>query len=349
MNLLKIGIITIAAAGFVFIMLFSYTPSIKGSRESIASLEKIELGNTKQWILLRGKRIDNPIILFLHGGPGTAEMGLSSKYLKALERNFLMVNWDQRAAGKSFSFFDKSPELTIDTFVDDTIELTEYLCRRFNKNKIYLIGHSWGSLLGMKTIQLRPDLYFGFIGTGQLSNGPLQEQVGYERTLELSRAENNEKAINDLLEIGPPDENGRYKDGMEGTAIERKWMTAQGGFLYGKSNYNSLLRDVLLSREYSGLDIIRYFMGMNLKAKNRMVETEVLQADLMEEIPSVEIPVCFMLGRHDLNCPSEVSADYWKQLRAPVKKLLWFEESSHSPCFEEPELFIRETEIFFKS
>lgn len=167
------------------------------------------------------------------------------------------------------------------------------------------------------------------------------EQAGYQFALQAAQTDRNEKALQQLLKIGPPDINGAYQSGFEGTAVERKWMTYYGGFAYGQRSLMPMALENLLVPEYNFMDIVRFVRGMTLEKKNRMMEDEVLKTNLFEEIPAVEVPVYFFLGRHDYNCPSIVAAEYFNHLEAPRKELIWFEHSAHSPCFEEPEKFCR--------
>lgn len=149
-------------------------------------------------------------------------------------------------------------------------------------------------------------------------------------------------AVSELEKIGPPNHSGQYRNGMKGTALERKWVTKLGGFLYGKSTMVPMMLELFMSAEYSGLDCCRFLRGMMFSKKNRMMENEVLSINLQQTIPEVEVPVYFFLGRHDLNAPASVSAEYFADLLAPEKHLLWFENSAHCPCFEEPMKFNRE-------
>lgn len=220
------GLLTgILITGVLLVGVIAYTPPIKDAPEGMSSLEKVRIGGIEQWIMIRGHSTTNPVLLFLHGGAGTAEMGLVRKYLTPLEQHFIIVEWDQRGAGKSCTSAARASEFTVDRFVEDTLELTEHLRDRFGKERIYLIGHSWGSLLGMKAVQARPEYYKAYIGTGQVSDFPKMEQTGYQFALEAAQTDRNEKAVQQLQSIGPPDSNGNYKDGFEGTSVERKWMT----------------------------------------------------------------------------------------------------------------------------
>ena len=137
---------------------------------SITSLEKIELGDINQWISIRGRNTANPILLYLHGGPGTPVMPLFRHFQAPLEDHFIVVQWEQRGAGKSFSWKIPKETMTIEQFISDLQVLIELLRKRFNKEKIYLMGHSWGSVFGTYTVQRYPELFYAYIGVGQATD-----------------------------------------------------------------------------------------------------------------------------------------------------------------------------------
>ena len=155
-------------------------------RGGIASLEQVTLGGDPQWISIRGWDMRSPIILFLHGGPGSPEIPLTRYYLCDLEQHFVFVNWDQRGAGKSYPA-GKPEKMSIDRFVEDTRELTEYLEKRFHQKKIYVLGHSWGTLLGVLTVTRYPDLYYAYGGIGQYVEGEANERLAYSYTMAKAR------------------------------------------------------------------------------------------------------------------------------------------------------------------
>ncbi|MHA1360915.1 MAG: alpha/beta fold hydrolase, partial [Candidatus Helarchaeota archaeon] len=266
-----------------------HTPAITDSQGkkiqgSIAKLEKVKIGGVDQWILMRGANTENPILLFLHGGPCFSEMGLVRHYNGALERNFIVVNWDQRGAVKSYSSKIANSPLTIEQYVSDAHEVVEYLKSKFEKDKIYLVGHSWGSLLGMLIISRYPESFYAYVGIGQCSNMPEGERVSYEYTLEMAKKRNNQKAVKELEDIGFP-VNGIYKDGFSGTITQRKWLIKFGGSLYGKNSWNPFIKRILLTKEYSLIDRINFFKVANMPSKIEMMENEVLRMNLLEQIP----------------------------------------------------------------
>lgn len=161
----------------------SRTPQIRDEKGkvipgSIASLEKVYIGGVKQWILIRGRSVNNPVLLFLHGGPGSAEWPLVRDYNRSLEDHFIHVYWEQRGAGKSYS--KNIGNMHIDQFISDTRELLQYLQKRVNREKVFLIGHSWGSLLGILTAEKYPELFHAYIGVGQFVSAKEQEEISYQ-------------------------------------------------------------------------------------------------------------------------------------------------------------------------
>lgn len=157
-----------------------WTPKITDERgqrleNSIATLDSVVLGNIEQSILIRGQNIDNPILLFLHGGPGYPQISFARKFQSKLERDFIIVNWDQRGSGKSYSRHVPQDSMTRDQFIMDTFELIDYLLDRFDQEKIYLAGHSWGSDIGVRVVEQKPLLFYAYIGIGQVIHSEMQE------------------------------------------------------------------------------------------------------------------------------------------------------------------------------
>jgi pimeloyl-ACP methyl ester carboxylesterase len=150
----------------------------------MSTLEKVRVGGADQWILERSENIDNPIVLFLHGGPGTSQLTLNRRNTRDLERFFTVVNWDQRGAGKSYPAIRNVQRMTIDQFVEDTRELTLYLLRTFDKARLVLVGHSWGTVVGALAVARYPELYSCYVGVGQTANMTDGERASYRWTLE---------------------------------------------------------------------------------------------------------------------------------------------------------------------
>lgn len=230
--------------------------------------------------------------------------------------------------------------MTIEQFVSDGIVVVEFLKKTFKRDKIYLAGHSWGSLLGTLMISRYPESFYAYVGTGQVANMPEGEKVSYQFTLDMAKRSNNQKAVKELEGIGCS-VNGVYKSGLSGTDIQRKWLMKFGGVVYGNSNPSDLIVKILLAKEYSLLDRINFMKAMNMPSINKMVENEFLRINLFEQAPEVKVPIYFFLGRHDNQIPAVVAEKYFEFIKAPKKELIWFEESAHSPCFEEADKFNR--------
>jgi pimeloyl-ACP methyl ester carboxylesterase len=303
---------------------------------SIASLEKVNLGGQEQWILIRGMDITKPVILFLHGGPGTANMCLLRKYTDELEQHFIVVTWDQRGAGKSYQAINPHSSMTIDRFILDTGELTQLLCHRFNQQKIFLVGHSWGSLIGISSIQKYPGLYHAYIGIGQIVNMEENEQISYDWTLAQAIKAEDKQAVRTLTEIGTPPYTG---DGQKKLMTQRRLLGKYGGELYGSSKgaFPLIFSSLLCATEYTLLDKVNFFKG--IFASNHLLWQELLTINLSNQALFFEVPIYFALGKHDYEVPSVLSEQYFNIIEAPKKEIIWFENSAHFANIEENEKF----------
>ena len=319
----------------------AYTSPIKDEygkivKGSIASLEKISLGTTKQWILMRGTDTTKPIILFLHGGPGTSAMGLYKKATAELEKHFVVVLWDQRGAGKSFAANKPNSDMNINQFISDACELTEKLCHRFNQKKIFLVGHSWGSAIGVLSVQKHPELYYAYIGMGQIANMQKNELISYEWTLEQAKKENDEGSVKTLIEMGKPPYTGKWYQKL---MKQRQLLGKYGGELYGSSKgaIPLVLMSLIFTTEYTLQDKVNFLRG-GINSIHLLWE-ELMTVNLEKQASLLEIPIYFMLGKHDYEVPFMLSEHYFNQLESPRKELIWFENSSHFPFVEEQEKF----------
>ncbi len=301
---------------------------------ALASLEPVTLNGTKQWVLLRSQDPASPVVLFVHGGPGTSQLTLMRRGLAPLERHFTVVNWDQRLAGKSFSAGADRTRLHVDQYVDDLIELSRQLGRRFGQPRILLVGHSWGSAISMLALQRRPDLFWGYVGIGQASRMLESERLSYEWTLAQARCRGEPRAVTRLERLGPPPYARRSQ-----FLTQRSLMSRYGGEVFGSDTGATgvVFRNVLLGSEYGLADRINFFRGI-FRSLDALLP-ELYRIDLFAQVPEVAVPVVFCLGRHDHEVPSELSARYFDALVAPRKQLVWFERSGHMPNTEEPEKF----------
>ena len=192
---LMISILTIVFVLSVFLAIsqwIAHTPPILGEDgkplpNSIASLEKITLGGEDQWLIIRGEDVNKPVLLFLSGGPGASEAARVLRFNQELEKHFVVVIWEQRGCGKSYPSLNPKSSLTVDQYASDLIELSEMLRARFDEKKIYLVGHSWGTIFGTRAVQQRPELFHAYVGTAQMVDVLETDQIIYETILEHSR------------------------------------------------------------------------------------------------------------------------------------------------------------------
>lgn len=304
--------------------------------KSIASLEKLNIGGSDQWVLVRSENTDNPIILFLHGGPGTSQLTANRRNTRYLERFFIVVNWDQRGSGKSYPAIADTGKMNIDQFVEDTRELTLYLMKKFRKERIVLVGHSWGSAIGALTAAKYPEIYCCYVGIGQVANMEEGEAASYKWTLDQARERNKRRAIKALEKMGPPPYQGDWRAKM---ISERRYVGRFGGEVHGSriGATGLVLGSVLFSREYSLTDRINVFRG--LLGSLQLLWPQLLKVDLFQSVSEMKVPVFLMEGRYDHEVPSEIAARYFAALKAPAKELIWFENSAHMINSEERDLF----------
>jgi pimeloyl-ACP methyl ester carboxylesterase len=301
---------------------------------SVAILERITLGGVPQWILIRGQSADNPILLKLHGGPGQAEMATVAMN-RLLEEHFVVVEWDQRGAGKSASSSEPTNGMTLAQLVEDTHELTELLLERFHEKKLILVGHSWGSVLGLRTVQKYPDSYAAFVSTGQIASYAQGLVVGYRFLLDEARARGNVDALTELEQLGPPPYVG--DDAKRKRAVYIQWLEEFGAVWHSSQKEFDRVGWMLSSVEYAWPEKLR-FTGAAERSFDLLLP-DLMAADLLVDVPRVDVPVYFAAGRYDRLAPLEVSRKYFDALIAPRKVWIEFEDSAHFPHWEQVEKF----------
>lgn len=305
------------------------TPPIDAPR-GIASLEQIDINGYPQWVLLRGHDTSLPVLLFVHGGPGSAEMALAHRSMRLLEEHFVCVNWDQRGAGKSFAPGPDPRTMKIAQFVDDTIALIEMLRVRFQQEKVFLAGHSWGTVLTMKVALARPELLHSLVNVSQVVDMRRGEEISYRFVLERAQAAGNAKAVRALRKIGaPPHAHGDV-------FIQRRWLSEYHGDLH-TLDMPGFLSIMLDAPEYTLADTVRFLRGAS--RTNALVWNELMTVSFLRDVPSLSVPVTFFLGRHDHTAPPELTVELHEAIEAPAKEIVWFEGSAHMPNIEEPEKF----------
>lgn len=314
------------------------TPQFKDDKgnilaNSIAKLEKIRVDDTEQYLLIRGKNKHNPIILFVHGGPGQGEIGYMRQYQEELENHFVVVRWDQRGAGLSYSKDINEESYNVDRFVKDLDEVSDYLIKEFNKPKIIIAGHSWGTVISMYGVKNNPSKYLAYIGIGQLVNSKESEKIAYEYTKLEAKNQNNKKVLDKLSKFGEPPYN------IEGVFNRINCMGRVGGVVKTEPP-KSLAASLLLSKEYNLLSKIFYQRNCMYCAK--LMQPEIMEINLLEEIKKVEVPILFIAGKYDYITPTTLVQKFYENIEAPTKKIVVFDKSAHLPQLEENKRFNEE-------
>jgi proline iminopeptidase len=295
----------------------------------------IPVDDTKQWISVRGRDRSNPVLLIIHGGPASPEMPIAWAYQTGLEDFYTVVQWDQRGSGKTFLANDPEkvgPTLSLDRIVEDAGEVVQYLRQRYDKDKIFVLGHSWGSIVGISLAKRHPEMLHAYIGMGQVINGFDNEREGYEQTLALARKAGNKEAVAELESIAPyPEIDGELP--LAKINLERKWSIFYGGLTYGRSTFDYYSNAERLSPEYSTEDLKAIGRGSRLSLERLLPE---LGGFNFTNVTQFDCPIVMFAGRHDLTTPSNVTAEWIDRVEAPSRAIYWFENSAHMMTVEEP-------------
>ena len=296
---------------------------------------RLECNGTTLDLRLRGTSESNPVVLFLHGGPGVCDRHFVLENQAPLTDVCTIVCFDQRGAGKSYTSAQGKQHMDLETVIQDAIAVIDFLRERFHQEKVYLVGHSYGSYLGVLLAGRVPEKIAAYVGIGQLVNGAENERISYEFVWDEAQKRKDEKAIQDLTRIGAP-VNGFYKS-LDDLTVQRNLMTKYGGAARGKQDgmIVSMALPVLRSPEYTLPDLVRFAKGAYYNM--RELWQQVVTCDFLPRVDKLEVPVFITAGRYDRNTPPELAKRWLDALDAPKKEWIWFEESAHAPISEEKE------------
>ncbi|MGR2792506.1 alpha/beta fold hydrolase [Bacillus subtilis] len=302
-------------------------------KKSIAIMKELSIGNTKQMLMINGVDVKNPLLLFLHGGPGTPQIGYVRHYQKELEQYFTVVHWDQRGSGLSYSKRISHHSMTINHFIKDTIQVTQWLLAHFSKSKLYLAGHSWGSILALHVLQQCPDLFYAYYGISQVVNPHDEESTAYQHIREIS--ESKKASLLSFLTrfIGAPP----WKQDIQHLIYRFCVELSRGGFTRRHRQSLAVIFQMLTGNEYGVRNMHSFFNGLRFSKKH--LTGELYRFNAFTSVPSIKVPCVFISGKHDLIVPAEISKQYYHKLEAPEKRWFQFENSAHTPHIEEPSLF----------
>jgi proline iminopeptidase len=303
----------------------------RGLPQSIASIERWRINGIDQSIILRGRDRGSPLLVWVHGGPGTSETGVVRHYNSVLEDHFVLVLWDQRYAGRSLDPFGPKPKRqAVDEYVADLDVLIGDLQRRFACRKVVLVAHSWGTVPGLLYAERHPENLAAYVGIGQEANALESERRSYQFVLNQARERHDVPALERLQRIGPPPRTGSE------VWTPRTLLEKYGGAFHGHGNELSLVLASVGATEMNWRDGAAFLLAHDYNAAISDAEGNVV---LDTEHMRFDVPIFFLSGRTDHVVDALLTFDYLRRIAAPRKSFVWFEASGHYPPFEEPQKF----------
>lgn len=332
---------------FIGCILFFYSPGkpelfkdengnkIEGS---ISEKKIITIGGVKQGMFIRSKNINNPVLLFVHGGPAFSEYFLFEKYKPGLEDNFTVCYWEQRGGGLSYRPNISLETMTFEQLTSDAIEVSNYLRKRFGKEKIYLMAHSGGTIIGIQATAKAPQLYHAYVGMGQITQQAASEKIAYQYMLKQYAALGNKKALN-ALKIFPILTSNLYLIPFFKSSVRDKSMHELGiGTMRNmKSVFWGVFIPVWTCKSYTIREKINIWASKFTFIKKAKFIDQLFVINIPASVPKLDIPVYFFSGKYDLTVNVHLSKAYLNKLQAPIKGFYTFKNAAHSPIFEEPE------------
>jgi pimeloyl-ACP methyl ester carboxylesterase len=295
----------------------------------------VEIGGIEQWITIRGEDRGNPVLLFLHGGPGDATNPWGFAGFRTWLRYFTVVQWDQRGTGRTLGKTGPTigPTITIDRMTRDGIELAEMLRRTLNQDRIILVGHSWGSILGVWMVKTRPDLFYAYVGTGQVAADPTRNYtVAYDEVLKAAKRRGDQRAVTELEQVGPPP----WPDGR-GYGVQRRW----ANLFEGADRFlPSTLGLALSAPGYTARDVNDWLSGQRLSAERLVPQTKAVDSAALGG--EFAIPVFVIQGAEDFTTPTSLARGFVASIHAPRKAFVTIEGGGHFAVFMKSDAFLNE-------
>lgn len=320
---------------FILLIIFTwilppFTTKIKYRNGGIGEKVFLNIGGIQQGMIIKGNDMEKPVLLFLSGGPGIPEYFLEYQYPTFLENEFIVCFWDWRGTGLSYGNYITPESMNREQFIADTFEVTEYLRKRFEADKIYLAAHSFGTSIGIQAVAECPELYNGYIAISQISDQSRSEQIAYEYMLSLCEKDGNRALLGQLTNT-PFGTESYFNSGVRDKAMHALGVGTTRSM---KSVITGIFFPSLRMTDYSLKERINIWRG-KLFVNRTMQDNFTFNA--FETVKSVNVPVYFFAGKYDYTCCYELQKEYFEFLDAPQKYFYTFENSAHSPLFEEPE------------
>lgn len=302
---------------------------------SISEKIHININGVEQGMFIKSRHKANPVLLFIHGGPGMPEYFLTRIYPTGLEEYFTVCYWEQRGAGLSFSSDIPPDTLTGEQLISDTLETTNYLCKRFGQEKIYLMGHSWGTFIGIQAAARAPEMFGAYVGIAQVSRPLESEKLAYRYMME-QYATAGDKRMVQRLKLFPIIEMDIVPNSYRSLRDEAMHKLGIGTMHKMKSVVSGIFLPSWICSEYTLREKINIWRG-KWSAHSINMWNQMMATDLTARVPQLDIPVYLFHGIYDHTCSYTLAKDYFEKLQAPLKGFYTFEHSAHSPLYEEPD------------
>lgn len=299
---------------------------------SVSELQSITVGNNEQSLEIRGASTDLPVLLYVSGGSGQSDLAFSRVLLDELAQDFIVVGWDQRGNGKSYADWDGS-SVTLERAIEDTIEVTNYLRDRFDEEKIYILGESWGTTLAVLAAERNPDLYHAFIGSGQMVSQRETDRIICNDLLTYAEESGDDDLESTLEGFGPPPYDSVFEYGVvlqNYEKIEGDYDPPQSYVDRGEASGVGFWG--VMGSEYTLIEKVNLFRG--LMDTFDVLYPQLQQIDFRDDVPSLEAPVYILDGEPELRGRSQLSHEWFAMLDAPHKEMITFENAGHSVAFE---------------
>jgi len=308
---------------------------------SIAEKIFVEINGVEQGMFIKVEDDTKPVLLLVHGGPGMPDYFLAKEYPTDLEDEFIVCYWEQRGTGLSYSADIKPETMTTEQFISDTIAVTNYLRERFGQKKIYIMGHSWGTYVGIQAAAKAPELYYAYIAMSQIVDQPKSEKLSYAYMLKQYTSCGNASMVKQFEQY-PILESDEALKKYRTSSLRDKAMHDLGvGTMHNmKSVISGIFFPTLRCREYTQMERLNIWRGKVFSGETGLRD-ELYRFNAFSEFPKLEIPVYFFAGCYDYTCCYSLQKEYYEQMQAPVKGFYTFNESAHSPIFEEPDKAMR--------
>lgn len=344
-----ISLILLLAVVFFWVYLLAISPGTpeqftdndgKIIEGSISEKIFVNIGGVKQGMFVRSKNQENPVLLFLHGGPGFPNYFLFEKFKPGLEDFFTVCYWEQRGGGLSYSPEVTPESMTLDQLTSDAIEVTNYLRERFEKDKIYIMAWSGGTTIALPAISMAPELFYAYLSMGQITRQFESERIAYDYMLNEFNRVNDQRSVKKLQKFDHLATEANliafYNSGARDNMMHRLGI---GTMRNMKSVFKDIFLPVWTCRAYTLVEKIKIWRSKILFLPDTQLKREAFTTDFHASYPKVEIPVYFFCGKYDLTVNIDLTRDYYNFLDAPLKGFYTFCNSAHAPLFEEPESF----------